>query len=41
MAQAAPDQHPSTDIPRAYNPTDVEPRIYRFWEDGGWFTPQD
>ena len=29
----------STEIPRAYNPADVEARIYRFWEAGGYFTP--
>ena len=40
MTQPAPDQRPGADIPRAYNPTDVEPRIYRFWEEGGYFTPK-
>ena len=40
MTQAAPDQRPGADIPRAYNPTDVEPRIYQLWEDGGYFTPK-
>ena len=40
MTQAAPDRRPGPDIPRAYTPTDVEPRIYRFWEEGGWFTPK-
>ena len=40
MTQAGPDQPPAADIPRAYNPTDVEPRIYRFWEEGGYFTPK-
>ena len=27
------------DIPKAYNPTAVEQRIYDFWVDGGYFTP--
>ena len=40
MTQPVPDQRPGADIPRAYNPTDVEPRIYRFWEDGNYFTPK-
>ena len=40
MTQAGPDQRPGDDIPRAYNPTDVEPRIYRFWEEGSYFTPK-
>ena len=40
MTQAAPGQRPGPDIPRAYTPTDVEPRIYRFWEEGGYFTPK-
>ena len=40
MTQPAPDRRPGADIPRAYSPTDVEPRIYRFWEEGGWFTPK-
>ena len=39
MTQAPPSQPPGADIPRAYAPSDVEPRIYRFWEQGGWFTP--
>ncbi len=40
MTQAAPDRRPGPDIPRAYSPIDVEPRIYRFWEEGGYFTPK-
>ena len=28
------------DIPRAYEPQAVERRIYDFWLDGGYFTPQ-
>ena len=40
MTQPAPDQRPGADIPRAYNPTDVEPRIYQLWEEGGYFTPK-
>ncbi len=24
---------------KAYNPAEVEERLYRFWEDGGWFAP--
>ncbi len=39
MTLPAPDRASGPDIPRAYTPTDVEPRIYRFWEEGGWFTP--
>ena len=30
----------STLIPKAYNPKDVEERIYQFWLDGGYFTPE-
>ena len=40
MTQPGPDQRPGADIPRAYNPTDVEPRIYQLWEEGGYFTPK-
>ena len=40
MTQPVPDQRPGDDIPRAYNPTDVEPRIYQLWEEGGYFTPK-
>ena len=40
MTQPGPDQRPGADIPRAYNPTDVEPRIYQLWEQGGYFTPK-
>ncbi len=40
MTQPVPDQRPGADIPRAYNPTDVEPRIYQLWEEGGYFTPK-
>ncbi len=28
------------EIPRAYEPQQVERRIYEFWSDGGYFTPQ-
>ncbi|MDI6858175.1 MAG: valine--tRNA ligase [Dehalococcoidia bacterium] len=28
------------EISKAYNPRDVEQRLYRFWEDGGFFTPE-
>lgn len=28
------------EIPRAYEPQAVEKRIYDFWSDGGYFTPQ-
>ncbi len=27
-------------IPKAYNAADVEERIYKFWMDGGYFTPK-
>lgn len=27
------------DLPKAYEPRQVEDRIYRFWLDGGYFTP--
>ena len=40
MTQAGPDGRPGGDIPRAYSPSDVEPRIYKLWEEGGWFTPK-
>ena len=26
-----------TELPKAYNPGEVEDRIYRFWEEGGYF----
>ena len=29
-----------TNIPKAYNPKEVEQRIYRFWMEGGYFTPK-
>ena len=32
-------QESRTDIPKAYNPQDVEGRIYAFWENGGYFAP--
>ena len=28
------------EIPKAYNPADVERRIYSFWVEGGYFTPR-
>ena len=28
MTQPAPDERASADIPRAYNPADIEPRMY-------------
>ena len=28
------------EIPKAYNPRDVEQRLYRFWEEKGFFTPE-
>ena len=31
---------PQGDMPRAYAPGAVEERIYRFWNDNGYFTPQ-
>ncbi|CAI8030869.1 Valine--tRNA ligase [Geodia barretti] len=36
MAQAKP----LSEIPRAYEPQSVEQRIYDFWSDGGYFTPE-
>ena len=36
MAQAKP----LSEIPRAYEPQSVEQRIYNFWSDGGYFTPE-
>ena len=30
---------PQGDMPRAYAPGDVEERIYKFWNDNGYFTP--
>ena len=27
------------DVPKAYNPADVEDRVYRFWMEKGYFTP--
>ena len=35
MTSSAP-----ADIPRAYDPTSVEQRIYQDWQDAGYFTPQ-
>ena len=29
-----------SEIPRAYEPQSVEKRIYDFWSDGGYFTPE-
>ncbi len=29
-----------SEIPRAYEPQTVERRIYEFWSDGGYFTPE-
>ena len=35
------EQAPSRkDMPRAYDPGAVEQRIYRFWNDNGYFTPE-
>ena len=31
---------PAADIPRAYNASNVEPRIYQSWMEGGLFTPE-
>ena len=31
---------PRREIPKAYEPQDVEQRIYQFWMDGGYFTPE-
>ncbi len=31
---------PAADIPRAYNASDVEPRIYQDWMERGLFTPE-
>jgi valyl-tRNA synthetase len=29
------------DMPKAYDPSSVEGRLYRAWEEGGWFKPTD
>jgi valyl-tRNA synthetase len=29
-----------TDLPKAYDPKTVEDRLYQFWMEGGYFTPQ-
>src|SRR3990170_8585025 len=29
-----------SDMPKAYDPSSVEERIYRMWEESGHFTPQ-
>ena len=31
---------PKQQTPKAYNPHDVEERLYRWWESSGFFTPQ-
>ncbi len=31
---------PRREIPKAYDPQAVEQRIYQFWLDGGYFTPE-
>ena len=31
---------PRREIPKAYDPKSVEQRIYQFWIDGGYFTPE-
>ena len=36
MTQAERD---AAEIPRAYDPSTVEQRLYKFWKDGGYFTP--
>ncbi|HEY7356329.1 MAG TPA: class I tRNA ligase family protein, partial [Ktedonobacterales bacterium] len=28
------------DLPKAYDPQAVEERLYRFWEEGGYFIPK-
>ncbi|MDP6102655.1 MAG: valine--tRNA ligase, partial [Dehalococcoidia bacterium] len=33
-------EHNATEIPKAYDPKDVEQRIYKSWMDGGYFTPK-
>ena len=30
-----------TDLPKAYNPGDVEDKIYKLWEDSGFFNPDN
>jgi len=32
--------HRRNDIPKAYDPRAVEERLYRFWEERGYFTPR-
>ena len=37
MTQA---EQSAADIPKAYDPASVEQRLYKFWTDGGFFTPK-
>ena len=37
MAKTSPQAAP---IPKVYDPKQVEERLYRFWMDGGYFTPK-
>ena len=32
--------HRHKDIPKAYDPRAVEERLYRFWEESGYFMPR-
>ncbi len=34
------DPRPAPDLPKGYEPGAVEERLYRFWEDGGYFAPR-
>ena len=31
----------SGDMPKAYDPAAFEEKLYRFWEESGYFMPQD
>ncbi len=31
----------STELPKAYNPKETEDKIYKFWTDSGFFTPEN
>ena len=33
-------EHSKPEMPKAYDPKTVEKRLYKFWEENGWFTPK-
>ena len=37
---SATEQRPIPDLPKGYEPGQVEQRLYRFWEEGGYFAPR-